>query len=126
MIIIQARRIWKALTVACAMGTLLESAELRLASGGQPLADIVVPSSPHPAVTYAWNGDFTSCLHKGEKSWSLLLTVPFRTLGYNEMPQMPSMSFIRYVSNDNTRSTVAYWNDCSPHNSGSFTEIIMK
>ena len=74
----------------------------------------------------AWNGEFTSKLYKAEKSWSLLLTVPFKTLGYNEMPKMPSMSFIRYVSHDNTRSTVGYWNDCSPHNAGSFTEIIMK
>ncbi len=70
-----------------------------------------------------WDGNFDVKLDKRGDSWSMMVTIPYKTLGLTGKPDKPLVSFMRYYSNDDKTTTVGYWNDMAPHSIANFTEL---
>lgn len=72
----------------------------------------------------SWNGDFTWKTARTKTGWSIMLTVPFKTIGFTDPPPQCKIMFIRYISFNRKNSTFAVWNDGTPNDSSSY--IMMK
>lgn len=70
-----------------------------------------------------WNGDFTVKTTRDDSGWSLLFTVPFKTLNMTKAiaaEKGMKTAFLRYRCEGNIRAETLFWHGSSPHNMDDF------